>query len=201
MAYCTFLLKGTINSFQNLKRHVGLNNDDFSRFLQVRHYIDQIQKGCTQGCWDNILLKDFMDAYLGVSNQKTISKIYMGLQQTKCSSVYVKQKWEREGNLAEGEGLNKTSSSTLCCEFCWKKLNRFFITPADKRHYTNSSSCWWQCGCLEANNFLHILVFESFLARDSWGFVKFIITFFKWKGLLLLWDWKREFIWKDGKDG
>ena len=33
-------------------------------------------------------------------------------------------------------------------------LIRFFITPAQKRHYTNSSVCWRQCGCLdEANNF------------------------------------------------
>ena len=157
-AYCTFLHKGTMNSFQNLKGQFGLDKDDFYRFLQVRHYIDQIQKGCTQVGWDNILLKVFIDAYSNGSNQKLISRFYKGLQQTKCSSLYVKQKWEHEGNLVlDWENLCeiqwKTSSSTVWREFCWKNLIRFFITPAQKRHYTNSSACWRQCGCLVANHF------------------------------------------------
>lgn len=37
--------------------------------------------------------------------------------------------------------------------FVGKPLLDFFITPAQKRHYSNSSICWRQCGCLEANHF------------------------------------------------
>ena len=103
----------------------------------------------------------FIEAYGAGSNQKIISKIYKGLQQTKCGTLYLKQKWEQEGQfvLKEEDWENlceiqwKTSSSTIWREFCWKNLIRFFITPAQKRHYTNSSACWRQCGCLEANHF------------------------------------------------
>lgn len=73
----------------------------------------------------------------------------------------IKRKWEREGNLVLNEKdwehlckiRWKTSNLTLCREFYWKNLIRFFITPAQKRNYTNSSVCWRQCGCLKANHF------------------------------------------------
>jgi len=69
-AYCTFLCKGSVNSFQNLKRQFGLNNDDIFRFLQVRHHVEQIRKEIKQEQWDNILLKAFMDAYVSGPAQK-----------------------------------------------------------------------------------------------------------------------------------
>ena len=83
-----------MNSFQNLKKQFGLDkvNDkvnDFYRFLQVRHYIDQIQKGSSLVGWDNNLLKVFIDAYSHGFKQKRISRLYKRLQQTKCSSLYV----------------------------------------------------------------------------------------------------------------
>ncbi|KAF3835661.1 hypothetical protein F7725_028219 [Dissostichus mawsoni] len=56
-AYCTFLHKGSMNSFQNLKGQFDLKRDDFYRFLQVRHHIDQIQRESTQVHWDNTLFK------------------------------------------------------------------------------------------------------------------------------------------------
>lgn len=127
-----------------------MDKDNFYRFLQVRHYTDQMQKRCALEGWDNILLKVFIEAYLAGSNQRLISRIYKGLQRTKGNSLYVKQKWEQEGNLVlkEEDWGNlceiqwKTSSSSLWREFCWKSLIRFFITPAQKKHYTNSSVCW-----------------------------------------------------------
>lgn len=79
-ACCTFLHKGTMNSFQNLKRQFGSDKDDFYRFLQVRYYTDQMQKRCALEGWDNILLKVFIEAYLPCSNQRLISRIYKGLQ-------------------------------------------------------------------------------------------------------------------------
>ncbi|XP_032367453.1 uncharacterized protein LOC116686550 [Etheostoma spectabile] len=138
-AYCTFLHKGTMNSFQNLRRQFGLDKDDFYRFLQVRHYIDQMQKRCTIVGGDNILLKVFIEAYLVGSNRKLISRIYKGLQQTKGSSMSVKQKWEQEGNfvLNEEDWENlceiqwKTSSSSLWQEFCWKNLISCQILVSD----------------------------------------------------------------------
>ena len=102
-----------------------------------------------------------MDAYVSGPGQKTISRLYKGLQQMKGSSWHVKQKWEKEGNLVLSEEdweylceiQWKTSNSTLWREFCWKTLIRLFVTPAQKRHYSNSSICWRQCGCPEANHF------------------------------------------------
>ena len=104
-----------MNSFQNLKRQFGFDKGDFYRFLQVRQYIDQIQNGCTQVGWDNILLKVFIDAYSAGSNQKRISRLYKGLQQTKCSSLYTKQKWEHEGNF-----VLKDEDWENLCEIQWK---------------------------------------------------------------------------------
>ena len=104
-----------MNSFQNLKRQFGFDKGDFYRFLQVRQYIDQIQNGCTQVGWDNILLKVFIDAYSAGSNQKLISRLYKGLQQTKCSSLYAKQKWEHEGNF-----VLKDEDWENLCEIQWK---------------------------------------------------------------------------------
>ena len=46
-AYCTYFLKGSMNSFQNLKGQFDLKRDDFYRFLQVCHYINQIQREST----------------------------------------------------------------------------------------------------------------------------------------------------------
>jgi len=46
--------------------------------------------------------------------------------------------------------------STFNC-FAGKKnlsLLKGFSLAAQKKHYTNSSACWRQCGCLEANHFL-----------------------------------------------
>ena len=88
-----------------------------------------------------------MDAYVSGPGQKTISRLYKGLQQMKGSSWHVKQKWEKEGNLVLSEEdweylceiQWKTSNSTLWREFCWKTLIRLFVTPAQKRHYSNSS--------------------------------------------------------------
>ena len=124
-SYCTFLSKGSMNSFQNLKRQFGLNNDDFFRFLQVRHHVEQMIKEIKQEQGENILLKVFMDAYVSGSGQKTISRLYKGLQQMKDSSLQVKQKWEREGNFVISEDdweylcekQWKTSNSTLWREF------------------------------------------------------------------------------------
>ena len=76
-----------MNRFQNLKRQFGLNNDDFFRFLQVCHYVEQIRKEIKQEQWDNILLKVFMDAYVSDPGQKTISRPYKGLQQMKKTEM------------------------------------------------------------------------------------------------------------------
>lgn len=118
-AYYTFLNKGTVNNFQNLKTQSGLNNDDFYRFLQVRHYIEQILKEIKQEHWDNILLKVFISAYASGSNQTTISRLKTrGLQQMKGNSLHVKQKWEMEGSLV----LNEEAWEQLC-EIQWKTSN------------------------------------------------------------------------------
>lgn len=57
-----------------------------------------------------------MDAYCVNNNQKTISKLYRGLQQTKGTQSQIKQEWEKEGHLTisyqEWEILCKTQWKT-----------------------------------------------------------------------------------------
>ncbi len=73
-SYCTFFNQTTLKSFQTLKRRHGLNNNDFFRFLQVRHHINNsMVKG--QKVFDNSLLKIFIGAYRADSGLKVISRL------------------------------------------------------------------------------------------------------------------------------
>ena len=61
------------------------------------------------------------------SNQKRISRIYKGLQQTNCSSLYVKQKWQHEGNL-----VLKEEDWENFCEIQWKNSSSYGESFAGK---------------------------------------------------------------------
>lgn len=159
-AYCTFLHKGNVKDFQTLKASHGLNKNDFFRFLQVRNYIEKQLKIIKEKCQNNILVEVFMDAYIVKNTQKSLSRLYRGLRQTKNLQSHVKQKWEKEGHLTisvqEWKSLCrtqwKTSNSATWKEFCWKNLVRFFKTPVQGKHHTKSSDCWRKCGGQEGNH-------------------------------------------------
>lgn len=91
-----------------------------------------------------------------------ISKMYKGILQCKSyNSLYIKKKWEKEGNF----NISKESWQRVCAiqwsstssstwrEFCWKNIVRFFITPQQKAHFGDGSSCWRLCGENNANHF------------------------------------------------
>ena len=46
-----------------------------------------------------------------------------------------------------------STSSSMWREFCWKNIVRFFITPQQKAHFGDGSSCWRLCGENSANHF------------------------------------------------
>ena len=93
-----------------------------------------------------------------------IAGLYKGLINKKAhSSLYIKEKWEVEGeiDLTEEEWVTiweyqwKCSSSQSWKEFGWKSLIRYFITPYQKSHYKgNSPACWRNCGNTNANHYL-----------------------------------------------
>lgn len=43
-AYCTLFHKGVMKSFETVKEEINLEQQDFYRFLQVRHYVGSITK-------------------------------------------------------------------------------------------------------------------------------------------------------------
>lgn len=160
-AYCTWFDQATLKSFQTLKRMHSLSNNDFFRFLQVRHHLNSTMLK-SQKAFENSLLKVFISAYRTDLMLKVISRLYRGLQEIKVvSTSYIKQKWDRETNscIPEDTWIKycelqwKISSSNTWRSFCWKCLIRYFITPSQSSHHTGSSSCWRMCRSQEANHF------------------------------------------------
>ncbi len=76
----------------------GLANQDFFRFLQLRHHINNIIKkqDLDKFCSESGILGVFISAYKAEHGLKTISKLYKGLQG--LSEGNIKEKWEKEGN-------------------------------------------------------------------------------------------------------
>ncbi len=76
--YYTSFNKGKIQSFESLKGKYGLNQSDFYRYLQVRHYIEcnikpEIFKFAETG-----IIKVFLSVCKAQSCNKIISKLYNG---------------------------------------------------------------------------------------------------------------------------
>lgn len=161
-AYCTFINQGRLMSFQDLKDKHGLTNQDFYRYLQVRHQVEQIIRKDNLESITTGVLKVFITAYNSEPCYGIISKLYNGLRKLKEeNTLYIKEKWEGEGNFVmsveEWERLNqqqwKTTCSSFWREFGWKNITRFFVSPAQKKHQVVGSGCWRQCGSDDANHF------------------------------------------------
>ena len=166
-AYCTLIHKGALKSFQNMKEEYNLEQQDFFRFLQMRHYLKTVLKDVDMGNLEEGMMNLFISAYKSKSNTKIISRTYKCLSNIRSGDAYyIKEKWDRESNKAlTGEEWHKicqiqwkTTSSLGWREFCWKCLTRFFITPLQKRHRSSNSECWRQC---QINNADHYHIFWS----------------------------------------
>lgn len=157
--YHSLTEKGQLKNFEKLKEDYNLEKTDFFRFLQVRNRFEHIRK---ETDLNDPILTIFIDAYQSKSNKGVISRIYKGLLSKKPHNTgYVKEKWEREGNLliSEDDWFDicksqwKCTSSHVWREFGWKCMIRFFITPKQKTHFTGGeATCWRQCGHREANH-------------------------------------------------
>lgn len=161
MAYCMFYDKGILRDFQSLKDQYQLSKTDFFRFLQIRHHIHNYIPKRTD-LFSLPVLNIFVKAYQADPGLKVISRLYKGIQEVKkWNTAYIKKKWERETNT---EILNdiwyqqcvfqwRISSSNIWRCFGWKSLCRFFITPAQSKHYSIHSSCWRKCGAQGIKHF------------------------------------------------
>lgn len=146
-------------SFQEVKDRWGLVNQDFYRFLQLRHYIEHdILKENLET--DSVIIRMFILAYQSKLNKKLISIIYSGLESLKKEdSEYIKKKWAIEAKIeltvenwdAINQQVWKTTSSLTWREHGWKNVIRFFRTPAQTKYH--NTSCWRQCGEMPANHF------------------------------------------------
>lgn len=175
-AYCTFVNDGELQDFQTLKGNFGLEHKDFFRYLQVRHYFNQeIRGGHTEEIQKKGIMTVFFSVY-GLQNlTHVVSKLYNGLLFHKTTStLYIKDRWEQESSISltqlEWESICtapwQTTASLKWREFCWKNVIRFFITPTQKKHFTDDYECWRHCGSLNANHY-HIF-WDCSVIRSFW---------------------------------
>lgn len=106
--------EGTFLSFKTLKQKYRLGQDNFYRYLQVRHYFDQnikiIMENSELGFVESFstLLKSH---YLS----RMISKLYKSIQHAKViNSEYSKRSWETEGSV-----LIHSENWAKMCQLQW----------------------------------------------------------------------------------
>lgn len=136
-SYFTFVHKGAFQNFGSLQEKHKLEKNDFFRYLQVRHYFNQNLTTALES-EELGILKLVLSASKSTTCSKIISKLYKGILQCKSdNSLYIKKKWEKEGNFyISDENWQRicaiqwsSTSSSMWREFCWKNIVRFFITP------------------------------------------------------------------------
>lgn len=175
------VIKGkAIISFQKMKDTYNLQNKDFHRYLQLRHYLEQEIKSVNlDSSWPD-LLKIIMDAN-GSQIQKAISKLYNILESLKADNTeYVKNRWEREANITmsaeDWEEINqyqwRTTNSNFWREYGWKNTIRYFVTPAQRKYA--DCKCWRSCGAAKADHF-HIF-WGCPLLTQYWTEINRVIT-------------------------
>lgn len=81
--------------FQKIKDAYSLQNHDFHRYLQIRHYMGGVIKKADLDSTLQGVIKIMTEAYQGQIQNKVISKLYWALEDLK----YVKETWEREANV------------------------------------------------------------------------------------------------------
>lgn len=102
---------------------------------------------------------------IGLYNSKKyriISTLYQHLmERTGNTTLYVKQKWEKElgVNITEDEWLHiwrtqrSATASRSWREHCWRNVIGFFFTPKMKsKHLSVAQPCWRQCGAIHVDH-------------------------------------------------
>lgn len=149
-----------IKSFQGLKNHYGLTNQDLYRYIQMRHYMEQTIRKDNFNGKESGIIKLFILAFESNLGKKLISKLYTGVGNLKGNdTVYIKEQWENEEKMMlsveEGEETSEQQWRTTCSlswrENSWKNIIRYFITPAQKKY--QDTRCWRLCGGIKVNYF------------------------------------------------
>ena len=159
-ALCTVTKDGNFMSFQQMKEKFALYNQDHFRYLQLRDYFEREVKPNTNQDKNGVI-----SIVIGTYNSgryRIISALYQQLMESKGNStLYVKQKWEKElgVNISEEDWLHiwrtqqSTASSRTWREHCWKNIIRFFITPKLRSKFVSvSQPCWRECGAVNVNH-------------------------------------------------
>lgn len=86
-----------MKSFEDLKREYDLEKQDFFRYLQVRHRLNEIM---TEEIKSD-MLKVFVSAYNSGTGCRLISRLYKSFQDSlNLHTLHIKCRWERDSNLA-----------------------------------------------------------------------------------------------------
>ena len=151
---------GTMRQFQDLKTRFGLTNQDFYRFLPLRHYLEKITKREELQQAYLGIVKIFLLGYKSHPGRGNISRIYKVLQELVGEdTVYIKEKWEKESNMQmETWGIIivqqwRSTCSPSLRKFGCKNVVRFFRVPAQRISLGGSTSCWRCCGESKATHF------------------------------------------------
>lgn len=160
-SYSSLVKDGKLMDFQSISEKYGLERQDLYRHTQIQHYYQHEVKGLDSEEQSGVT-QLFMKAYDSKLSRRIIGNLYSSILLMKTHSTdYIKQKWERELEIAispeEWTAIIHTQISTTNSQcwrsFCWKNLVRFFITPKIKsKHTGHQTQCWRQCGQLMADH-------------------------------------------------
>ncbi|XP_062909313.1 uncharacterized protein LOC134349231 [Mobula hypostoma] len=101
--YLSFTHKRVLQSSQFLQGKHGLEHNDFFRYLQVRHYVNQ---SCRYTDLSTVELEFFKILNSACSSipSKSVSRLYNALSHAKnVNTLYIKEKWEKEVGLVLSE--------------------------------------------------------------------------------------------------
>ena len=173
-ALCNIMNGNILFSFEMIQEKYLLEKQDFFRYLQLRHFVNENVKKVTEA--NSSLIELFKRAYKSNCSKGVISAIYKRFLDLKThSTAYIKAKWEKESGIDISEeewtliwGYQwKCTSSMSWREFNWKNCIRYFITPSQTSHYSdNVPVCWRKCGHQSANHY-HIF-WDCPIIKNFW---------------------------------
>jgi len=137
-ALCNIMNGNILFSFEMIHENYLLEKQDFFRYLQLQHVVNENVKQVTEANSSPIEL--FKRAYKSNCSKGTMSAIYKRFLDLKThSTAYIKEKWEKESRIDISEeewtliwGYQwKCTSSMSWREFNWKNCKIFHYTISD----------------------------------------------------------------------
>lgn len=180
LIYIAQLFTGQIlKSFEQLKQEFNLPNNDFYKYLQLRHYLQKHSESEKIFKEPTKVEELLMSLTEEEPKKGLISKIYKALQyESNDNNMDVKERWELEANVIitddEWEESfrsgHKLTNSPTWREFDWKVKMRYFNTPSVTAKYSKTSDlCWRNCDMV--GDFTHIF-WDCPKIIDFWKCVK-----------------------------